>query len=214
MPAVWLPVYGERRPGGRSLRSRPRSRSTHCSGYLRELPLRMSRRRRAQFFGRSHLCDQRRPVAPLLHGAGKVKLDRWDVAVFKLPEEPDVRYIKRLVGMPNEIVRIEGGDLWARPLSREGAFQRLRRTLDHQQAMQFLVYDDAHRPAALRHDPRWQRLAPARQGDWTEPTPGEFVPADGAATGSSSAISISFRPRNIGGPSARAPPCLRRLVPC
>ncbi len=118
---------------------------------------------------------------PFCAGAGKVKLDRWDVAVFKLPEEPDVRYIKRLVGMPNEIVRIEGGDLWARPLSREGAFQRLRRTLDHQQAMQFLVYDDAHRPAALRHDPRWQRFAPARQGDWTEPTPGEFVPADGAA---------------------------------
>ena len=40
---------------------------------------------------------------------------RWDVAVFKLPEEPEVRYIKRLVGMPNEVMRIEAGDLWVRP---------------------------------------------------------------------------------------------------
>ncbi len=117
---------------------------------------------------------------PFFAGAGNVKLNRWDVAVFKLPEEPEVRYIKRLVGMPNEVVRIEGGDLWSRPLSQEGDFQRLRRPLDHQQAMQLMVYDDAHRPAALRDDPRWQRFAPARTGDWTEPTPGEFVPADGA----------------------------------
>ncbi len=143
---------------------------------------------------------------PFFAGAGNVKLNRWDVAVFKLPEEPEVRYIKRLVGMPNEVVRIEGGDLWSRPLSQEGDFQRLRRPLDHQQAMQSMVYDDAHRPAALRDDPRWQRFAPARTGDWTEPTPGEFVPADGRRSGSSSATSISFRPRNIGGPSAKAPP--------
>jgi signal peptidase I len=115
---------------------------------------------------------------PFCAGAGKVKLNRWDVAVFKLPEQPDVRYIKRLVGMPNEVIRIEGGDLWSRPLAHEGDFQRLRRTLDHQQAMQLMVYDDAHRPAALRDDPRWQRFAPARTGDWTEPTPGEYVPAN------------------------------------
>ena len=40
------------------------------------------------------------------------------MAVFKLPEEPEVRYIKRLVGMPNEVIRIDGGDLWAQPLDR------------------------------------------------------------------------------------------------
>jgi signal peptidase I len=114
---------------------------------------------------------------PFFAGAGKVKLNRWDVAVFKLPEEPDVRYIKRLVGMPNEVIRIEGGDLSFRPFSQHVEFARLRRPLEHQQAMQIMVYDDSHRPVALRDDPRWQRWAPTRTGDWSEPAPGEFVPA-------------------------------------
>jgi signal peptidase I len=113
---------------------------------------------------------------PFFTAAGKIKLNRWDVAVFKLPEEPEVRYIKRLVGMPDEVIRIEGGDLWFRPLSREQRFERLRRTLDHQQAMQLMVYDDTCRPAAFRDDPRWRRWAPARPGDWSEAVPGAFVP--------------------------------------
>ena len=55
---------------------------------------------------------------PFFGARGRVKLKRWDVAVFKLPEEPEVRYIKRLVGMPNEVIRIDGGDLWVQPLDR------------------------------------------------------------------------------------------------
>jgi signal peptidase I len=113
---------------------------------------------------------------PFFQAAGKIKLNRWDVTVFKLPEEPEVRYIKRLVGMPNEVIRIAGGDLWFRPLSGERGFERLRRPLDHQQAMQLTVYDDSHRPAALRDDPRWRRWVPGRAGDWSEPAPGAFVP--------------------------------------
>jgi signal peptidase I len=117
---------------------------------------------------------------PFSMGAGKVKLNRWDVAVFKLPEEPEIRYIKRLVGMPNEVIRIEGGDLWARPLGSTGQYERLRRPLAHQQAMQLTVYDDAHRPSAFRDDPRWRRWSPAKSNAWTEPTSGEFVPAQAA----------------------------------
>ena len=60
---------------------------------------------------------------PFFERAGQVKLKRWDVAVFKLPEEPEVRYIKRLVGMPNEVIRIDGGDLWVRPLDRSARFR-------------------------------------------------------------------------------------------
>jgi len=116
---------------------------------------------------------------PFFAGAGKVKLNRWDVAVFKLPEEPDVRYIKRLVGMPNEVIRIDGGDLWYRPLSHDGEFARLRRPLSHQQAMQLMVYDDAHRPRALRNDPRWRRWVPTYPGDWIESAPGKFDPKGG-----------------------------------
>ena len=86
---------------------------------------------------------------PFLDRSAEVKLKRWDVAVFKLPEEPEVRYIKRLVGMPNEVIRIDGGDLWVRPLDASADFERLLRPLDHQRAMQLPVYDDPHRAAAL-----------------------------------------------------------------
>ena len=94
---------------------------------------------------------------PFVGGAAHATIKRWDVTVFKMPEEPEVRYIKRVVGMPNESVRIEGGDLWVRPVDSLDFPQRLRRTLDHQQAMQMTVYDDAHRAAALADDPRWLR---------------------------------------------------------
>jgi signal peptidase I len=44
---------------------------------------------------------------------------RWDVAVFKYPLEADKNYIKRLVGMPGERVRIERGDVYTSPLDQE-----------------------------------------------------------------------------------------------
>ena len=38
--------------------------------------------------------------------------ERWDVVVFKYPEEAKTNYIKRLVGLPGETVFIAGGDVW------------------------------------------------------------------------------------------------------
>src|SRR5262249_54857949 len=97
-------------------------------------------------------------------------------AVFKLPEEPEVRYIKRLVGMPGEVVRIQEGDLWVKAQDGPDEFARPLRPLDHQQAMQVMVYDDRHRARALSADPRWRRWAPAAGGAGPEPGPGTFVP--------------------------------------
>ncbi len=112
---------------------------------------------------------------PFVGGAAHGTIKRWDVTVFKMPEEPEVRYIKRVVGMPNESVRIEGGDLWGRPVDSLDFPQRLRRTLDHQQAMQMTVYDDAHRARALADDPRWLRFRPASSNGWVEDTGGQFT---------------------------------------
>lgn len=112
---------------------------------------------------------------PLLPAAGLVKPERWDVAVFKLPEEPEVRYIKRLVGMPDEVLRIREGDIWVGRRDGRGAFERPLRSPGHQQAMQIMVYDDRHRAVSLENDPAWRRWAPTRAGDWTEPTRGVFV---------------------------------------
>ena len=114
---------------------------------------------------------------PFLDKGSRVKLKRWDVAVFKLPEEPEVRYIKRLIGMPNEVIRIDGGDLWVRPLDSSGDFERLLRPVDHQQAMQLPVYDDSHRAAALESDNHWLRWAAAPGDDWAQPVPGSYSPA-------------------------------------
>jgi signal peptidase I len=111
---------------------------------------------------------------PLFPQAGRVKLRRWDVAVFKLPEEPEVRYIKRMVGMPNEVIRMDGGDLWMAPLDRSTRFARLRRPFEHQQAMQMMVYDDAHRAKALADDSRWLRWVAVSPTGWNQPAPGTY----------------------------------------
>ncbi len=111
---------------------------------------------------------------PFLPAESRVKLRRWDVAVFKLPEEPEVRYIKRMVGVPNEIIRIEAGDLWRQPLDGSSDFERLRRSLDHQQAMQMMVYDDAHRAASLEKDERWRRWVSNEKAAWAQDSTGVY----------------------------------------
>lgn len=44
---------------------------------------------------------------------------RWDVAVFKYPLEADKNYIKRLVGLPGERVRIDRGNIYTSPLDQD-----------------------------------------------------------------------------------------------
>ena len=38
---------------------------------------------------------------------------RWEIAVFKLPSDPAVRYVKRVVGLPGETIHIENGSVFA-----------------------------------------------------------------------------------------------------
>jgi Signal peptidase, peptidase S26 len=103
---------------------------------------------------------------PTLPGAGRP--GRWDVVVFKYPEKPEVNYIKRLVGLPDEDLRIEYGDILRRPRGSQQPYQKVRKPLKHQQAMQMLVYDDAYRPRALADLPQWRRWAATTPGTWAE----------------------------------------------
>jgi signal peptidase I len=89
---------------------------------------------------------------------------RWDVVVFRYPEEPEVSYIKRLVGLPGETIRIYHGDVYVKPPGGE-SFVLARKPLRHQSAMQINVYDDRHRPRALAENPEWQRWR-ADSGGW------------------------------------------------
>lgn len=117
---------------------------------------------------------------PKLPGSGGP--NRWDVIVFKYPNDPERQnYIKRLVGLPEEDLRVLQGDIQTRPKdAADKPFTIRRKPLFHQRAMQFLVYDDAQRPRKLLIDagrglyrPEWQRWS----GDlgWTERTPGVFA---------------------------------------
>ena len=45
---------------------------------------------------------------------------RWDVVVFRYPMDERMNFVKRLVGLPNETVKISQGDIYTRP---EGAEQ-------------------------------------------------------------------------------------------
>ena len=38
---------------------------------------------------------------------------RWDIIMFRYPENPATLYVMRLVGLPGETIQIEGGAVWA-----------------------------------------------------------------------------------------------------
>jgi signal peptidase I len=112
---------------------------------------------------------------PFLPGSAGPK--RWDVVVFHFPEKPETNYIKRMVGLPGEELRIHHGDIQTRPTGSSVPFQIQRKPLIHQRAMQMLVYDDSHRPRALEGKPEWRRWLP--EGPWKESSSGTFA-TDGA----------------------------------
>lgn len=94
--------------------------------------------------------------------------DRWDVIVFRYPEDTQKNYIKRLVGLPGETIRIERGDVYAR-LGGAGEFQILRKQdPNKQKLLQQVVYDDRHPPRALLKSgwpESWQPEG-AAEGGW------------------------------------------------
>jgi len=111
---------------------------------------------------------------PMLPGSASPR--RWDVVVFHYPEKPETNYIKRLVGLPGEDLRIVRGDIQARPGGTNEPFQIQRKPPIHQRAMQMLVFDDHHRPKALSDKPEWARWRTSGVG-WKEDAPGIFAVA-------------------------------------
>jgi signal peptidase I len=74
---------------------------------------------------------------------------RWDVIVFRYPEDTQKNYIKRLIGLPGETIRVERGDIYARR-DQTGSFQILRKQdPNKQKLLQQAVYDDRHAPLNL-----------------------------------------------------------------
>lgn len=98
---------------------------------------------------------------------------RFDVVVFKNPEQGHVNYIKRLVGLPNETIRIRKGDIWAKQNGED--VWKIQRKEDPfvQKDIQLIVYDDNHPPRELikagwpeRWEPSVQTLDSDNVGGW------------------------------------------------
>jgi signal peptidase I len=76
---------------------------------------------------------------------------RWDLLVFRYPEEPSVLFIKRLVGLPGETVIIKDGSIWINDQKQElpAAIQGTEYldTLDENWGQQ--TWGNSERPAHL-----------------------------------------------------------------
>ena len=75
---------------------------------------------------------------------------RWDVIVFKFIEEARQNYIKRCVGLPNEVVRVQGGDIYTRStLKEDSAFTIARKPPHVVNSMLQPVHDTKFPPTEL-----------------------------------------------------------------
>ena len=85
---------------------------------------------------------------------------RWDIVVFKFPNDAKTNYIKRLVGLPEETVRIFHGDIFTKP--KGGAeFQIERKPPEKQLSMAQIVYDNNYVVPSMTEKGwplRWQAL--------------------------------------------------------
>jgi signal peptidase I len=98
---------------------------------------------------------------------------RFDVVVFRYPEDAKTNYIKRLIGLPGETVSIAGGDIWT---SREGAEPTIaRKPTAKLRAMLQCVHDSRHESEELAKA-GW----PSRWADWSAPgSPPKWTTEDG-----------------------------------
>jgi|GEM_PF-1000301 len=100
---------------------------TECGGRAigsPHLPYRYSRQDEPADRARLMICEscyrmnQIVPTDDVIHAGDKMivarylKPKRWDIVVFRFPEDPSATFVKRLVGMPGETVVIEDGSVW------------------------------------------------------------------------------------------------------
>jgi signal peptidase I len=73
---------------------------------------------------------------------------RWEVAVFHFPEEPSQAYVKRVIGLPGESIRIDGGDIYING-------RIARKSMAEIRAMRIPVHDSRFQPKDANRFPRW-----------------------------------------------------------
>lgn len=106
---------------------------------------------------------------------------RWDVIVFKNPQDAKQNYIKRLVGLPGEAIKIRDGDVYVKPPS-GNAFQIARKPNQKLLAMLRLVADTKYRSKTLQEmgwPSPWQRWDVSGPNQLTARMPRRKLAEDG-----------------------------------
>jgi signal peptidase I len=95
-------------------------------------------------------------------------LKRWDVAVFKFIDEPRKFYVKRIVGLPGERLRIRGGEIeiWNEPDQR---WHIARKPAELAKQLAIPVWEEEHRKKGVQE--AWE---PTPAGSWQKEN-GEWV---------------------------------------
>jgi signal peptidase I len=91
---------------------------------------------------------------------------RWDVVVFKAPDDPknthyQQNFIKRLVGLPGEELMVLDGDIYKWNTS-ASKWEVLKKSREAQEAMWRLVYDNDFHPHEVQRDAGRQWVQPWR----------------------------------------------------
>lgn len=119
---------------------------------------------------------------------------RWDAVVFKNPNEPEVNFIKRLLGLPGETIAFVDGDLWTAPAGKSD-LRVARKTPEAQEALWIPYFDQDFLPRRVGegYAPRWEPEDGTTHWNGLKTRRFEFGSADGEAT-------IAFRTRRATDP--------------
>lgn len=79
---------------------------------------------------------------------------RWDLVVFRVPENPSINYVKRLVGLPGEEIVIQDGAVWADGvrLTPPEALEKIEYLSEFPERKYAKLWGSADKPALLGKD--------------------------------------------------------------
>lgn len=98
--------------------------------------------------------------------------ERGDVIVFKYPEKPSINYIKRVVGLPGDVIRYQNKTLF---INNEPQPQILLAQLPPNRPVQQLLLENL---GGVKHEIHKDLMRPSQNMEWTVPANHYFMMGD------------------------------------